>query len=130
MTVPRLGAALAQLVPFSRAPLVMSILQIALLALPVNLILSSRSAGWGSLGFRALMATIYLALPDNTEISYGISGAQWPLALCAILLIVAAAPRNRTERILDSVLFLLAGLSGPSCILLLPIDPSSLPGSA
>jgi hypothetical protein len=46
MTVPRLGAALAQLVPFSRAPLVMSILQIALLALPVNLILSSRSAGW------------------------------------------------------------------------------------
>jgi hypothetical protein len=121
MTVPRLGAALALLVPLASAPLVLSLIQIGLLALPVNLILSARSAGWGSLRFRALMAGIYLALPNNTEISYGISWAQWPLALCAILLVVASAPRNRIERVLDCILFVLSGLSGPSCILLLPI---------
>jgi hypothetical protein len=121
MTVPRLVASLALLVPLSEAPLLTNTIHIALQALPVSLLLSSRSQGWGTLRFRALLAVVYLALPDCSELSYGISWAQWPLALCAFLVVVALPPRNRMERIADCALFVLAGLSGPSCILLLVI---------
>jgi hypothetical protein len=121
MTVPRLACSLALLAPLAAAPLVTNSIAIAIQALPVNLLVSSRSSGWGSLRFRALLAVAYLALPDCSELSYGISWAQWPLALCAILVIVSAVPRNWMERAADCMLFVFAGLSGPSCILLLPI---------
>jgi hypothetical protein len=121
MTVPRLVCSLALLVPLAWAPLVTNAIQIAIQALPVNLLLNARSSGWGSLRFRALLAVAYLALPDCSEWSYGISWAQWPLALCSILVIVAVVPRNRIERAADCILFALSGLSGPSCILFLPI---------
>jgi hypothetical protein len=121
MTVPRLACSLALLVPLAWAPLVTNAISIAIQALPVNLLLNSRSSGWGSFPFRALLAVAYLALPDCSELSYGISWAQWPLALCSILVIVSAVPRNWVERAGDCVLFVLSGLSGPACILFLPI---------
>ena len=58
----------------------------------MNFLLSHRSSAWGSLGFRALLALAYLAMPDCTEIAYGSNCAQWPMALGAILLVVAAVP--------------------------------------
>ncbi len=120
-TFPRLGAALALLAPLTQAPRVMNLVAIAAQALPVNLLLSSRSSAWGSVRFRTLMAATYLALPDCREISLGITLSQWVLALCAYLLLVDAAPRSRTTRLFDLFIFLLSGLTGPFCIFLLPI---------
>jgi hypothetical protein len=120
-TVPRLAALLALLVPFALAPLVMNTLGILVQAIPVNLLLSTRNSAWGSLRFRALMATIYIALPDNAEITWGVCAAQWPLALGMILLVVGSVPRGRIGRTFDCIFFAVAGLTGPFCILILPI---------
>lgn len=120
-TVPRIGASFAQLVPLRAAPLVLTIFQFMLLALPVNFLLSRRSSAWGGLGFRALLAVAYLALPDCTEIAYGSNCAQWPMALGAILLVVASAPQGFTARAFEFIYLLLAGLTGPTCVVILPV---------
>jgi hypothetical protein len=120
-TFSRLGAALALLAPFAQTPLVLNIIAIAAQALPVNLLTASRSAGWGSLRLRALLAVIYLALPNYGEVSFGITESQWLLALSVFLLLVARAPQGWLGRCFDLVLVLLSGLSGPFCIFLLPI---------
>ncbi|MGA2570532.1 MAG: hypothetical protein ABSF23_08445 [Terracidiphilus sp.] len=120
-TVPRLAAALALLVPLALAPLVTNLLHILVQAAPVSVLLGSRSSAWGSLRFRALMAAVYIALPNNAEMTFGITWAQWQLVLCTILLVVASAPRGWPGRTFDCIFFLLSGLSGPFCILVLPI---------
>jgi hypothetical protein len=120
-TVPRICASLALLLPFATAPLLLTIFEFLFLALPVNFLLSSRSSAWGSVRFRALLAVAYLALPDSTEISYGISYVQWPMALGAALLVVAAVPQGWTARVFEAIYLLLAGLTGPPCIVILPI---------
>ena len=122
---PRLAAALALLVPLSFAPLVLNIIEIVLQALPVNLLLSSRSSAWGSLRFRAFLAGIYLSLPNNREMCNGIAQAQWILALCAILLLTASIPKSIVGRIFDISMLLLSSLTGPFCIFLLPSRSSS-----
>jgi hypothetical protein len=119
-TLPRLGSSVALLVPFALAPLVLILIAIAVQALPVNLLLWSGSSNWGSLPFRAILAGLYLALPDNTEISWGITEAQWPLALCAFLLLVASVPCSAWGRLCINSVILLCGLTGPFCALLLP----------
>src|SRR5580704_11703742 len=55
-TLPRLAATLALLAPFSFAPLLLNLMAIAIQALPVSILLSSRSSAWGSLQYRAAMA--------------------------------------------------------------------------
>jgi len=120
-TFPRLGAAIALLVPFSIAPLVLNLIAIAVQAIPVNILLSARSAEWGNLRFRAVLAAFYLALPNTLEISAGITESQWILALCAFLLLVALRPASRLAKVFDLTICTLSGLTGPFCLLLLPI---------
>jgi hypothetical protein len=119
--LPRLGAALSLLVPFAVAPLVLNLIAIALQAIPVLILLSPRSSAWGRLRFRIFLAAMYLALPNCGEINAGIACSMWVLALIAFLLLVASQPRNVGVRLLDLSLLLLCGLTGPFCILLLPI---------
>jgi hypothetical protein len=119
--VPRIGAALALLVPLVLAPLVLNVIAIAAQALPVNLLLSHRSAVWGSFRYRALLAGIYLALPNCRELSATITNSQCLLALGAFLLLVASTPKSVAGKLFDIVFLLICGLSGPYCIFLLPI---------
>jgi hypothetical protein len=120
-TLPRLGASLALLVPLSKAPLVLALLAIAVQALPVSLLLCSRSSGWGSLRFRALLAGMFLALPIYGEVGAIMTTALWFLALSAFLLVAAPRPRGLGAQLLDLCILLLSGLTGPFCIVLLPI---------
>ena len=120
-TFPRLGASLALLGPLFLAPLVLNLIAIAVQALPVNLLLSSRSSAWGNLRSRAFFASMYLALPNCRELSANIESSQWVLALCAFLLLVASIPRSAVGRLFDLSVLLLCGLTGPFCIFLLPI---------
>jgi hypothetical protein len=122
MTLPRLGAGVALLAPLPFAPLVLNVIAIAAQALPVSLLLLSRSSVWGSLRFRMAMAVIYISLPNSAEISFGITESQWVVALAAFLLLVASTPNGRYARLLDCLFILLAGLSGPFCIFMLPIS--------
>ena len=120
-TFPRLAAALALLVPLAFAPLVLNLIAISVQALPVSLLLSSRSSVWGSLRFRALLAVLYLASPSCFELDGNITHSQWLLALCAFLLLAASPPSRIAGRLFDISILLLCGLTGPFCILLTPI---------
>jgi hypothetical protein len=122
LTLPRLGASLALLVPLYRVPLLLNLIAVAFQALPVNLLLTSRSSHWGSLRRRALLAGMYLALPNCDEITRSITAAHWLIALSAFLLLVAPIPRGIAGRIFDIFIMALCGLSGPFCIFLLPIS--------
>ena len=120
-TLPRLAAALALLVPIALAPLVLNLIAIAIEVLPVSILLSSRSSAWGSLRYRAVMAAIYLALPNTREIGAIVTSSQWILALCALLILVASLPHSVVGRTFDISLLLICGLTGPFCVFLLPV---------
>lgn len=120
-TLPRLAASLALLVPFSLVPIALNLIAIAIQAIPANLLLLDRSSVWGSLRYRALLAGIYLALPNCFEISFGITESQWPFALCAFLLLAAGTPQGTLGRIVDLAVILLCALTGPFCVPLFPV---------
>ncbi|MGD0632451.1 MAG: hypothetical protein ABR987_24265, partial [Terracidiphilus sp.] len=120
-TFPRIAAAFALLLPLARVPMFFNLIAILVQALPVCLLLSSRSAGWGSLKFRAMLAGIYLLLPNSEQMSCGITESLWFLALCAFLVLVASAPKNAAGWSFDVLILLLCGLTGPFCIFLLLI---------
>jgi len=121
IVMPRLAAGIALLGPLSSTPFVLNVLALAVQALPVNILLSARSASWGSFRFRALMAVLYLAMPNCAELGCGITESIWFFALSVFLLLVAATPKSWAGRCFDIAIFLLSGLSGPFCIFLLPI---------
>jgi len=120
-TLPRLGASLSLLMPFVYAPLVMNLIAILVQALPVNILLASQSSGWGSLRFRAVLAAVYVALPNCGEISCGITESQWVLAFCAFLALVACPPRSAGIQVFDIAVLLLCGITGPFSFFFLPI---------
>lgn len=119
--VPRLGAALALLAPLALAPLVLNLIALGFEVLPVNLLLSSRSAVWGSFRTRALMAGLYVALPNCAELFANITNVQCSLALIAFLLLTASPPESSGGWLAESLFLGVFGLSGPYCIFLLPV---------
>lgn len=119
--VPRAAGAIAVLFPIACAPLIENLIAIAIQAIPVNVLVSSRSKPWGSFRFRALLASVYLFLPNTREMFATVTESQWFLALIALLLLVALPPRSRAARAFDIVTFALCGLTGPFCIALFPI---------
>jgi hypothetical protein len=119
-TLPRLVAGLTLLLPFRDAPLVMNLFGIALHALPVNALLSARCRTWGSLRMRMVMATIYVVLPNASQVHVVVTNGQWHVVVLELLLAFGAAPRTWAGRVSDLVLFAIGSISGPFSILLLP----------
>jgi hypothetical protein len=120
-TLPRLAGALSLLVPLRFAPLVTNGLGIALQALPVCLLLSARCAAWAPLNIRGWFAITYIALPATRELDATITNGQWHLALLACIVVLAASPKTLLWRVFDVGVLLLDALTGPFCLLLLPI---------
>jgi hypothetical protein len=120
-TLPRLGAAVALLVPFRFAPLLENLIAIGVQALPVNILLSGRCRAFGSLGLRAAMAAVYIALPNSYEVNVSMETAQWHVAVIACLILLASKPRNLAWRIFDLCVVPVFGLSGPFVVMLLPL---------
>ncbi len=117
----RLVAGLSLLAPLQYAPLFMNLCGILLQALPVTILLSSRCSRWGPPGARLLMAAVYVALPNAGEIHVVLTNAQWHLALVACLLALASPPRRWRWKVFDAGVLLLCGLTGPFCMVLLPV---------
>ncbi|MFL6415291.1 MAG: hypothetical protein ACJ74Y_06430, partial [Bryobacteraceae bacterium] len=121
LAVPRLVASAALLVPLRLAPLLMNCVAITLQVLPVNVLLSSRCSKWGSLPIRMLYSAVYLAIPNSWEIHANITNAHSHLALVAILLATSVPAKNLKWKAFDITILLLGGLTGPWCIVLLPL---------
>ena len=120
-TFPRLVAALALQVPMRVAPLIMNCAGLCVQALPVTALLSTRCRTWGSLQARLLMAAIYIAIPNASEIHVVATNAQWHMVVVEMLLAFADAPTRWIGRAADLLLFAIGAISGPFSILLLPL---------
>lgn len=118
---PRLVTALSLLLPLRLAPLFTNLCGIAVQALPVSILLSSRCSRWGPLSARLLMAAVYVALPNAGEIHVVLANAQWHLCLAACLLLLANPPVHGRWKAFDIAVLLLCGLTGPFCLLLVPM---------
>ena len=121
VTFQRIIAGFSLLVPIAHAPLVMNLGAMFVQIAPVNLLCSARCACFGTLPMRFLMSLTYLALPNAEEIHANLTNSQWHLALIAALPILASTPATRPGRIADQFVLLIAGLTGPFCIVLFPI---------
>jgi hypothetical protein len=137
VTFTTLAAALAQLVSLGHAPLVMNLAAIGAQALPVALILSRRAERYApDVRLRILFALLYVAVIRAPEVDETAVNAQWHLAVAGLLVLLAAPPRHRWQRVGDGVILVLMASTGPFCIVLLPLawlhrrarDATSVPG--
>lgn len=112
--LPRLGAGVALLVPLQFAPLVENAIALGIEALPVVLILSSE---WETVRFRALLAGVYLCLPNSLEMLGSIRTSQWILGFCVLLILLSA---RHSQRVANLPLIAVSSLTGPFCVFLLP----------
>ncbi len=119
-TFPRLVTGIALLVPMQWAPLVMNCAGAVIQVLPVTALLSRRCSTWGTLPARAVMAVLYLAVPDAPEVHIVLTNAMWHLAVLQAVLAFSEPPLSWRGKLSDIVLFSVGGLTGPFCILLLP----------
>ncbi len=120
-TLQRLVGSLSLLVPLRHAPLVMNVCGLVIQVLPVFFLFSSRCAHWWPLRLRALQAALYLLLPNTREIHILLTNAPFHFALLAFLVALAIPPPNWQWKIFDIAVLVICALSGPFCIILLPL---------
>ena len=120
-TLPRLAAGLALLFPMQWAPFIMNLAGAMVQVLPVSALLSRRCTPWGPLPVRILMAVLYIVLPNAPEIHIVMTNPMWHLTLLQVLLAFSVPPPSWRGRVLDILLFGIGSVSGPFCMLLLPL---------
>jgi hypothetical protein len=121
-TISRLTAIFSQIFPLAYAPLIFNFVAIGTKIVVVNFLLSSRfSKLIPSISGRVLLAFIYLALPHSYETHANLTNVQWHLALLSCLIIIVPASDKRAWEIFDFSIVSLSTLSGPFCLLLLPV---------
>ena len=121
-TLSRLVGWMAQALPLRWAPTVFVAAALAIQALPPAFLVSNRLSGaWPSVPARLGFAVLWVALPNIQEEHANLTNAQWHLAALAFLVLLADPPRGPWGRAFDWGVLALSGLSGPCCLLLLPI---------
>lgn len=122
LIIPRLVAIFAMLFPVSAGPLIFNLFGLLLQVLPVGLLFSGRfDRIIPSRLAQALIAVLYVAIPNSYEINVTLTNSQWHVALAAFMIVIADPPRRQWAKVADFVFILLAGLTGPFCVALAPI---------
>lgn len=120
-TLPRLACAAALWVPLLYAPLVTNLLALFIEALPPLFLVSSRMRNLGPLSLRCGLALLLLFVPDSSEVHATITDSEFQMAVLACLIVIAEVPRSWAGRIFDVIVLILFSLTGPFCVLLLPV---------
>ncbi len=121
-TISRIAADFAQIFPLAYAPLTFNLAAMLVKILIVNFILSERLKNLiPSIAGRILVAFVYLALPHSYETHVNLTNVQWHLALLSFLIIVAPSSDKIAWKVFDFAAITISALSGPFCLLLLPI---------
>ena len=118
--VPRLTALVAQALPLRLGPLLFNLVAIVIEILPVQLLVSSRLSGLGSISARLWLGFLCLSLPHTANIHSNITNAQWHLALLAFLVLISAPARAWGWRAFDVLAVVSSSLSGPFAFMLAP----------
>lgn len=69
---------------------------------------------------RVAIAVLYAIIP-NAELTDNLTNTQWNLAALAFLALVVTPPKTRSGKCFDLATLLLAGLTGPYALILLPL---------
>lgn len=118
----RLVAAASLLVPFRHAPLVFNVAAVLAQALAPFFLASSRFASiLPDRRLRLLAALLWIGAPNGFEIQSNVTNVQTHLALLSLLVVVADVAPTRAWATFDVLALLLGGLSGPTCVLLVPV---------
>lgn len=121
-TVSRAVTAFSLLFPLVWAPLVLNLFAIAVQAFNAFFIASDRmSDAMPSRAFRFGAAFIYLALPNSYETTANLTNTQWHLGLLVLLIILAKPAEKFGWKLFDHSAVALSAVSGPLCMLLVPI---------
>lgn len=127
-TLPRFiaAAAVGLDLGFIHAALLFNLIGIALQAAPAAFFMSRRfelavPRRW----VRAVLGLVYLGIPSY-ELEVTITNAQWHLAILAVLVLIAHPSRRVGWRAFDISVLVLCGLTGPFCVLLLPVAVARL----
>src|SRR5690606_9686913 len=121
-TYPRLVGILSVALGLRHAPLVMALCALAVQAIVPAFLMSSRfeSVVPGRLR-RLALALVLLTAPNLYEVHLNVSNSHVHLALLAFLVVIAPPAASRGWRAFDVGVLLLSGVSGPFCVLLLPV---------
>ncbi len=121
-TFPRLLALLSLPFPLAWAPTLFAVAALLVRLLPPLFLLSARfDAPWPNPGARFALSALYICLPNSFEEFANATNSQWHLALLAFLVVAASPPHTVIGHLADAAILLVSGLTGPFCILLLPI---------
>ena len=121
-TISRLIAGVSLAVPLEYAPLVFNASAILIQVGVAMFIVSDRCRPLlEDIKARYLLALMYLLLPNAWEVFGNLTNSQWHLALLVCLVVVASEPTAKLGRAFDLGVTALAALSGPFCLLLLPV---------
>jgi len=121
-TISRLVALVAQGFPLQWAPALFVATALIIQTLTAIFLVSGRMRSvWPSLWGRFLFAFIYVALPNSLETHLNLTNEQWHLAILSFFILVARPAESRLGRAGDVIALALSGLSGPFCLLLMPI---------
>jgi len=119
--LPRLAVIVALWVPLAHAPLVLNLIALMIEALPAWFLVSTRMRNAGPLWLRCVLAVLYLSVPNSIEIHATITDSQWHMAVLGCLILIAEVPQSRAGQAFDVLVLALCALTGPFCILLLPV---------
>jgi hypothetical protein len=120
-TFPRLIADVGLLVPLRSVPLLFMSVALAVQVLPAVMVASHRySSAVPDVRVRLLLATLYLVIPNSSEIFVNLTDAQWHLAVLSVL-VVLALPATGGWRVFDVAVLALSGLTGPYALSLIVI---------
>jgi hypothetical protein len=113
-TFPVLVAWLARLVALRDAPYVTDWSALLVQALPVALLCSRRAASISpDIRVRALIAFVYLIIPNETELDATAVNQQWSLVVSALIVLMFDPPARRGWRVVDGAILIASGLTGP-----------------
>lgn len=121
-TFSRLIASISTQFPLEYAPTFFNCVALIVQLTVAVFILSPRLAPlMPRMRWRAVLAFLYIAMPHSFEIYGNVTNSQWHLALLTLLIILAKPAETQAGKLFDLSVLALSVLSGPFCILLLPI---------
>ncbi|HUC89530.1 MAG TPA: hypothetical protein VMR45_01905 [Patescibacteria group bacterium] len=119
-TIERLVGWIAGFFPLQISPLIYNLSALSIQAL-VLVYLWSKRADFVSKEMKVLLSFAYVCLPYTEEIHANITNSQWYLAILLFLLMFIKESSNVYVKYIDRFIILVASLSGPYSIFLMPI---------
>jgi hypothetical protein len=121
-TFSRLAALFAIMLPMTLVPCCFAIISLIVQILPIALLLSNRGKILvKSNVVRFILIAFYVGEPNASEVYMNLTNSMWHLGLVAFMLIVLPKPLSSRGLVIDIVLLILSGLSGPLVLFTAPI---------